>query len=395
MHSRAIVKSRAGRNLKLTEEEVTSLNTAQQRVTRSARLKKQLASSDVASAEFEEQQLEVLDGDEEGAAIPDSRWKLLFDRGDFDFMTESSRVLSAFDRYYAADQFQGLSSSPTHDHPWFIALAILMVERGARPIFSSAALARVLDSVWDMERRYGAALAALAGDWEAHAKIIDSVRHEMQPRVDLSTVDDIVVCQAAASRDDLEDGSTTFQTFSFDYFRLSHIVAIATGAGDNAVVDEVAEATRRYAVQRPDTMELNGLRETLARAYFDLGGAKQLRASPTTLSFLYGVIRTVVETLDRRSLLDVVSELEQRSVFWPVDLTAGALDTTLTATITASELTAIIETADRCGLIVDLIDFASAKASSRLSHQLAAGIREIEGLLFPFATSREGQPSSG
>jgi AAA ATPase domain len=395
VHSRAMVKSRAGRDIQLTEEEVTSLNTAQQRITRSARLKKQLASSDVASAEFEEEQLELLDGDEEGAAIPDSRWKLLFDRGDFDFMTESSRVLSAFDRYYAADQFQDVSSSPTHDHPWFIALAILMVERGARRLFSGAALAGVLDSRWEEERRYGAALAALAGDWDAHAKIIDSVRREMQPRVDLSTVDDIIVCQAAASRGDLDDRSTTFQTFSFDHFRLSHIVAIATAAGENAVADQVAEATRRYAVQRPDTMELNGLRETLARAYFDLGGAKQLRASPTTLSFLYGVIRTVVGTLDRRSLLDVVSELEQRSVFWPVDLTAGALDPTLTATITPSELTAIIETADRCGLIVDLIDFASAKASSRLSHQLATGIREIEGLLFPFATSREGQPSSG
>ena len=81
--------------------------------------------------------------------------------------------------------------------------------------------------------------------------------------------------------------------------------------------------------QRPDTTELNGLRETLASAYVDLGGAKELRAAPTTLSFLYGVIRTIVGPLDRRSLLDVVSELEQRSVFWPVDLTAAALDSTL------------------------------------------------------------------
>jgi len=389
LHSRALLKSRAGRHDQLTEEEVASLDVAQQRLTRGARLKKQFASSDVESAEFEEAQLGLLDDEEgdTGAAIPDSRWQLLFDRGDFEFMTESSRVLSAFDRYFVADRSRTLSSTPTHEHPWYIVLAILMVERGARPLFSQDALA-ALESSWEEDRRYGAALAALAGDWDAHARIIDSVRREIRPRFELSTVDDIIVCQAAASRGDLDDRSTTFQTFSFDHFRLSHIVAIATAAGENAVADRVAEATDRYAVQRPDTMELNRLRETLASAYFDLGGAKELRASPTTLSFLYGLIRMIVGSLDRVSLLDVVTELQQRSVFWPLDLMAAAIDSTFGATMTPADLTGLIETADRCGLIVDLIDFASAKANSRLSRQLATGIRRIEGLLFPFAEPR-------
>ena len=92
VRARAMVKSLAGRHEQLTEEEVASLEAAQQRLTRGARLEKQLASSDIDSAEFEEEQLELLDDeDETGAAIPDSRWALLFDRGDFDFMTESSR----------------------------------------------------------------------------------------------------------------------------------------------------------------------------------------------------------------------------------------------------------------------------------------------------------------
>jgi hypothetical protein len=394
VYSRAVLKSLAGRYEEQTEAEVASLGAAQQRITRGARLEKQLASSDIGSAEFEEEQLELLDDeDDASAAIPDSRWKLLFDRGDFDFMTESSRVLSAFDRYFAGDRFHGLSSSPTHDHPWYIALAILMVERGARPLFSRDALA-ALESSRAEDRRYGAALAALAGDWDAHARIIDSVRREVQPRSELSTVDDIIVWQAAASRGDLDDPSTTFQTFSFDHFRLSHIVAIARAARENAVAARVAEATDRYAVQRPDTMELNGLRETLASAYLALGGAKELRAAPTTLSFLYGAVRTILEPLGRRSLLDVVSGLELRSVFWPVDLTAAALDSTFGATVTPRDLTGLCETADRCGLIVDLIDAASARAKTLLSLQLASGIRRIEGLLFPFAAPRGGSPRS-
>jgi hypothetical protein len=303
-------------------------------------------------------------------------------------------VLNAFERYFVADQSRTLASTPTHEHPWYIALAILMIERSARSLFSQDALA-VLESSWEKDRRYGAALAALAGDWDAHARIIDSIRREIRPRTELSTVDDIIVCQAAASRGDLDDRSTTFQMFSFDHFRLSHIVAIATAAGENAVADRVAEATDRYAVQRPDTMELNRLRETLASAYFALGGAMELRASPTTLSFLYGLIRTIIGSLDRVSLLDVVKELQQRSVFWPLDLTAAAIDSTFGATVTPADLTGLIETADRCGLIVDLIDFASATANSRLSRQLASGIRRIEGLLFPFAEPRAEPPSAG
>ena len=59
MRSRATVKSLAGRHDQLTEEEVASLGTAQQRATRSARLEKQLASSDIGSAAFEEAQLET------------------------------------------------------------------------------------------------------------------------------------------------------------------------------------------------------------------------------------------------------------------------------------------------------------------------------------------------
>jgi hypothetical protein len=392
VHARATVKALAGRHDQLTEEEVASLTVAQQVRTRGARLEKHLASSDVDSATFEEAQIERLD--ETGEAIPDSRWALLFDRGDFEFMSESSRVLSAFDRYFAPDRSSTLSSpssSPTHEHPWYIALAILMVERGGRALFSDAALA-ALDYSWEAARRYGAALAALAGDRPAHARIIERVRGEIPPRLDLTRVDDIVVCQAAASRG-LDNLATTFQTFSCDHFRLSHVVAIATTAGDRALADRVTETTHQYATRRPDTTEINRLRATLASAYLNLGGANELRAAPTTLSFLYGVIRTVVAPLDRMSLLAVVGELQKRSVFWPEDLTKDALDSTLRATITPSDLTALIETADRCGLIVDLIDAASSRANTRLSFQLASGIRRIEGLLFPFAKPRTELPS--
>jgi hypothetical protein len=395
VHSRAMLKSLAKRYEQQTEAELVSLEAAQQRIARGARLEKYLASSDVGSAEFEEEQLVLLD-DEDGAnaTIPDSRWKLLFERGDFDFMTESSRVLSAFDHYFISNQFRG-SSIPTHDHPWYIALAILMVERGARPLFSQHALA-ALDSKWESDRLYGAALAALAGDWDAHARIFDSLRREIRPRSELSTVDDIILWQAATSRGYLDDDpSMTFQTYSLDHFRLSHIVAIASAAGESEVADRVADAMDRYSVHRPDTMELNGLRETLSNRYFNLGGVKEVRAAPTTLSFLYGAIRTLVRPLDRRALLGVVSELEHRSVFWPVDLTAAVLDSTFGAAVTQSDITGLIETADRCGLIVDLIDVASATVKTRLSLQLASGIRRIEGLLFPFAAPSGGPAKFG
>ena len=164
VRSRATVKSLAGRHIQLTEEEVATLAAPRQVTTRGFRLEKRLESYDIGSAAYEEAQLGLLGEDENTtAAIPDSRWRLLFDRGDFEFMTEASRVLTAYDRYFTAGPSQSPSSSPTHEHPWFIALAILLVERGERPVFSDTALA-ALDSSWDEVRRYGAALAALTGD---------------------------------------------------------------------------------------------------------------------------------------------------------------------------------------------------------------------------------------
>jgi hypothetical protein len=394
VHARATVKSLAGRHDQLTEEEVMSLEASQQRLTRGARLEKRLASSDVDSAAYEEAQLELLDEDETDAAIPDPRWTLLFERGDFEFMTESSRVLTAFDRYFAADRSRTLSSSPTHEHPWYIALGTLMVERGERRLFSDAALDG-LDSGWEEVRRYGAALAALAGDWFAHTRLIKRVRSEIPPKHDLTRVDDVIVLQAAASRADLDDVSTTCQVMSCDLFRLSHVSAIAKAAGEVALADRLTQMTHRFARRRPDTTELNRWRATLARQHLNLGGVKQVRAAPTTLSFLYGVIRTIVAPLDRTSLLEVVRDLEQRSLCWPVDLTADALRSTLRATITPSDLTALIEMADRCGLIVELIDEASARANTLLSLRLASAIRVIEGLLFPFAKPRAELPSVG
>ena len=69
------------------------------------------------------------------------------------------------------------------------------------------------------------------------------------------------------------------------------------------------------------------------------------------------------------------------------------LDSTFRSTITPGDVTALIEMADRCGLIVDLIDAVSAKATTHLSLRLASGIRRIEGLLFPFARPRAELPS--
>lgn len=389
--ARAAVKSLAGRHTQLTETEVASLAAEEQRRSRGIRIEESLASWDVDSAAYEESQLELLD-DTAREAIPDSRWALLFDRGDFEFMSESSSVLRTVERYFADGRFRALPSSPTHEHPWYIALAILMTGRGDRPLFSNAALTAI-DSDWAEARRYGAALAALAGDLAAHAKIIEGVRAEFPPRLDLFRVDDIVMCQAVAAWGDLDDLATIFQTFSYDHFRLSHVAAIANAAGEFEVADRVSRITDQFEKQPPYTTDINHLRGMLAGKNFTIDGAKKLRAAPTTLSFLYGAIRTIIGQLDRKSYLDLVADLEQRSVFWPVDLRARALDQTLRGMITPSDLTELIEMADNCGLIVDLIDGASSRAHTQLSIRLAAGIRQIEGLLFPFAKVRAELPS--
>jgi hypothetical protein len=115
------------------------------------------------------------------------------------------------------------------------------------------------------------------------------------------------------------------------------------------------------------------------------GSERRLKVRFDFATGRYGAMRTIVAALDRSTLLHVVSELEQRSVFWPADLTARTLDSRLRTRMTPSDLTGLIEMADRCGLAVDLIDAVSAQGSTHLSVELAAGIRRIEGLLFPYA----------
>lgn len=109
LRMRAQMKSWAGRYETLTEEEVASLDWDDQYTTRGARMAQYRSKGDVGHSSFEETQLDLAARDAGvTATIPDSRWVLLFDRGEFEFMRDSARALRTVDRYFEIQEGPGV-----------------------------------------------------------------------------------------------------------------------------------------------------------------------------------------------------------------------------------------------------------------------------------------------
>lgn len=380
LRTRASVKASAGRYDTLTEEEVASLDVEDQVTTRDARIASYRSWGDTAHAHWEESQLVSVGTIE---TIPDSRWLLLFDRGEFDFMAESARALRTLDRYFAVRQY---SPRPTHEHPWYIALARLMLNTRDALLSESSLHELQWQSV--EQRLYAAALAALGGDRFGHERVLgDLTRAGRGSRTGfLGTVDAVLIFQAATSEHDDDELDYGAHVSSYDHFRLSHLAEIAAAAGDSGTAQHLANLTQEYVKRRPETTDLNRLRATLTNLPSS-GEAHWLRAAPTPLAFFYGAIRATLEVLDRTSILEIVAAIEDQSVFWPVDQTAADLDRTIRS-FSPSTLTGLVETADQCGLLTDLVDSAASRANTQLAHQLVPGIRRVENLLFPLARPR-------
>ncbi|HMS36894.1 MAG TPA: ATP-binding protein, partial [Arachnia sp.] len=188
LRARARVKSWAGRHETLTEEEVAALSWDDQYTTRDARMHKYRSMGDVSQSFWEETQLDAArpDGGSEAAAgapatIPDSRWVLLFDRGEYEFMRDSARALQTVDRFFGS-RGQSIGVLPsTHEHPWYIALAHLMLNNRRERLLSADAIA-LLEPAHPHARLYAAALTALAGDRTGHNQVLAALdADELQP----------------------------------------------------------------------------------------------------------------------------------------------------------------------------------------------------------------------
>jgi len=132
-------------------------------------------------------------------------------------------------------------------------------------------------------------------------------------------------------------------------------------------------------MRRPGATELNGLRAILTNAHSTLAGPRTFGGPDDHLIPVRGDQGDQDDRCASRPGPALRrGELWQRSLFWHVDLKHSSLETTLRATITPSDLIAAIERADRCRLIVDLIDAVAARAPSGLSCQLVSRIRRIE-----------------
>lgn len=402
LRMRAQMKSWAGRHETLTEEEVASLDWDDQYTTRGARMAQYRSKGDVGHSSFEETQLDLAARDAGvTTTIPDSRWVLLFDRGEFEFMRDSARSLHTVDRFFASQVGFGAPPPGTHAHPWFITLASLMLNTREDRLLSEHFLS-VQGHLEVQTRLYAAALTAIAGDREGHSRIVESLDlAELQghaadlgiPERVVKDIDDVIILQAASSDGGLRGLRTRITGDAYDLFRLSHLSEIARATGDPRASERLAAVTEQYARERPTTGDLNRLRVALRqetpRLILD---ATSLRAAPTPLAFLYGAVRATLDELDEAALLEVIGGIENQSVFWPSDQTAEAIGT-MSAGLSPTTITGLIETADRCGLLVDLVDAAASRAGTRLGHQLVAGIRRLEHLLFPFAKPRGDLPS--
>jgi len=75
------------------------------------------------------------------------------------------------------------------------------------------------------------------------------------------------------------------------------------------------------------------------------------------------------------------AELSQLSPYWPIELTPG--DTPRSHTHGRAEITAMVETADRCGLLVNLLELSASTSPDPLLKDELRLLQRLELKLNP------------
>lgn len=381
IESRARLKSVAGFDEQLTEDEVLHLDDTLLFKSRAARIEQRRSKGDSLGARFEAERLASRDDLDESP----ERLVYLYEVGDFDYICDDLRARRLVESYLV-DGVGVSGQLRTHHHPWLIAVAYRMTGRTPAQLLSDAVLEAMSGRLSQQLAQYAVAIAGLAGDETSHAAALNRMKLSYPSHV--GEVDALLELQALGAV--AVQGAMpvwSFRVPSAGHFRLDHLVDVADRYGSPLLNEFVSSAIAGFRAERPMTSQLNAFRQGLGDHQLAFDGVEALRSAPMIMSFAYAPLRTVASGLTALQQREVIDLLATRSIFWPLDQNGQGLVPDGDRPMSSRQLAAMIELADRCGLIVELADLLNARARTELSAAVSVGIRRVEAALFPLVGS--------
>jgi len=143
----------------------------------------------------------------------------------------------------------------------------------------------------------------------------------------------------------------------------------------------VRQAQEVVAERRPTLRELDELRTHMRQHKVDVLGPAGLDLLQSRQDAMYPPIRFALESVSVSTLRTVLMELSQLSPYWPIELTPSEAASHAAYSYGRVELGAIIETADRCNLLITLLELTADKVRDPLLRDEVRLITRLENRL--------------
>jgi|GEM_PF-2985507 len=288
--------------------------------------------------------------------------------------------------------------------PWYVALSVL-----AEPISGlepeHIIPVRALDAVQATPRRVGImttfemfymlAIASLMEDSRAveslNAFLRASLPHFAPPIDNAAQLQVLQLSVQATTIGALVGNSDLITVTNCDALRFSSLQMPLSAAhpdtqANRQRLDVARQADEAIAKRRPSLKDLDEIRSYMRQHKVEVLGPAGLSLLQSRQETLYPPLRFVLETVATDAMESVLAVLSQLSPYWPIELTPG--DTPRSHTHGRAEITAMVETADRCGLLVNLLDLSASASPDPLLKDELRLLQRLELKLNPQGDTR-------
>lgn len=291
-----------------------------------------------------------------------------------------------------------------HKLPWYVALSVL-----AEPVTGMDAEniipVRALDAVQATPRRVGIkttfelfymlAIASLMEDSRAvqslNAFLRASLPHFSPPIDNAAQIQVLQLCVQATTAGALIGNSDLITVTNCDALRFESLqMPISATHPDTranrqrlAVARQADEAVSR---RRPSLKELDEIRACMRQHKVEVLGPHGLCLLQSRQEVLYRPIQFALATVSVDEMESVLWELSRQSVYWPTELTPG--DTPRRRHHGRAEITALVETADRCGLLGTALELSARTSPDPLLKDELRLLQRLEAKLHPESLTR-------
>lgn len=416
IHASALIKHAAQLSERLTEDEIANLSQRQGITSRAIRASQLLdeghehkSAEELTHIDLEEphskapsDQYEDESIDEQQHAFDAVSIRLAFHQGRFERISElaTNALKPLFQKRHAlATTHYWQDTKLLNKLPWYVALSVLAEpETGMEP--DAIIPVNALDAVQATPRRvdidstfelfYMLAIASVMNDTRAVESLSSFLRSSLpcfSPSIsNPAQLQILQLCVKAITTGDLVGQRDIITVENCDCLRFSTLeMSLSESHPDTANnrqrLELVRQAQEVVSERRPSLRELDELRTHMRQHKVDVLGPPGLKLLQSRQDAMYPPIRFALECIPAMTLRNILIELSTLSPYWPIELTPIEIDSHHNYSYGRVELGAIIETADRCNLLITLLQLAADKVLDPLLRDEVRIITRLEDRL--------------